>query len=133
LFGELTSRLGQFVVESVDADRKAPPATRHGRRTSAPRRLGEDLGAGWPRGRRTAARGQELVSLSTVIQHHSVDDVKGYIHEAEALLVEGGYDDAERIALLPTVIQLLSSKTIMQQAPGGNAVDLSMLRGNMAD
>lgn len=63
------------------------------------------------------------MSLSTVIQHHSVDDVKGYIHDAEALLVEGGYDDAERIALLPTVIQLLSSKTIMQQqaAPIGVA------------
>jgi len=57
------------------------------------------------------------VSLSEVIQHHSVDDVKGYIHQAEALLVEGGYDDAERIALLPTVIGLLSSKTILQQQP----------------
>lgn len=71
------------------------------------------------------------MTLSTVIQHHSIADVKGYIHDAEGLLVEGGYDDAERIALLPTVIQLLSSKTIMQQATSGGALDLSQLRGSL--
>jgi hypothetical protein len=55
------------------------------------------------------------VTKQQVIQHHSEEDVKAYIDAGERLLREAGYDDAERIALLPTVIGLLSSKTIMQQ------------------
>lgn len=46
------------------------------------------------------------------ILHHSPEQVRLYIDEAEGILTACGYDDDERIALLPTIINLLSSKTV---------------------
>lgn len=59
---------------------------------------------------------------------HSEEDVKGYIDAGERLLTEAGYDAAERIALMPTMISLLSAKTIVQTSAAGGALDLAGLR-----
>lgn len=58
---------------------------------------------------------------------HSDDDVRGYIATSEQLLTEAGYDDAERIQLLPTIISLVSAKMILQQQPIG--VDMREITG----
>ena len=60
------------------------------------------------------------MSLSTSeTYHHTPEQVRGYIDEGERILQACGYTDAERIALLPDVIRLLSSKsmTIVERAP----------------
>lgn len=60
------------------------------------------------------------MSLSTSeTYHHTPDQVLGYIKAGEAILQKCGYSDDERVALLPSVIGLLSSKsiTVVERAP----------------
>lgn len=63
-----------------------------------------------------------------IIKHHSPAEIRGYVHEAEAILTEAGYDDAERIALLPTLIGLVAARTItVTQDPPPLAMDARTL------
>lgn len=71
------------------------------------------------------------MSAQQSIPHHTEEDVKGYIDTGERLLREGGYDDGERIALLPTIINLLAQKTIIMQQPGSGVVDLGLIAGKV--
>lgn len=66
-----------------------------------------------------------------VVPTNSEDEVKGWIDAGERLLVEGGYDDAERIALLPTIIGLLSAKTVLQVQQAPVMLDPAMFGGKV--
>lgn len=46
------------------------------------------------------------------VKHHTPEAVRLYIDQAEQILTDCGYDDAERLALLPTIINLLSAKSV---------------------
>jgi len=46
---------------------------------------------------------------------HNDDEIKGYIHRSEAILAEAGYDDDERIALLPTILNLIAAHSIISE------------------
>jgi hypothetical protein len=62
---------------------------------------------------------------------HTDEDVKGYIDRAEKLLVESGYNDTERIALLPTILNLISAHNVMIEQAALGGVDLGALRGKV--
>lgn len=59
------------------------------------------------------------------VKHHTTEEVEGYIAEGERILQAAGYTDEERIALLPTVLTLLSSKSVQLQVE--QPIDLGRL------
>jgi hypothetical protein len=68
---------------------------------------------------------------TTIIKHHSPAEIRGYVHEAEAMLTEAGYDDDERLALLPTIIGLLAARTIQIAQPQAVSLPAGLLGGNV--
>ncbi len=56
--------------------------------------------------------------------HHSPEQVRGYIETALAICDEQGFSEEWRLALLPTLVTLLSAKQIFyeQVAPMGLAL-----------
>lgn len=71
------------------------------------------------------------MSARTVVPNHTEQEIKEYVDTGERLLREAGYDDAERLALMPTIINLLSSKTVYVQQPVGGAFDLTLAGGKV--
>jgi hypothetical protein len=62
---------------------------------------------------------------------HAEAEIKGYIDNAERILREAGYDDAERVALLPTVIGLFATHTIVTHQEPPLPLDLGIFGGKV--
>lgn len=65
------------------------------------------------------------------IFHHTPEQVRGYIDTAERILQGCGYDDAERVALLPSVLGLLASKNIVEDLPAPSLLTAAPFGGKL--
>ena len=73
-----------------------------------------------------AGRGGRVRKLAEA-HHHTPDEVRDYLIEAERIVGQAPLSDEERVAALPVVLNLLASKQVLYEQPQASPLMLDGL------
>lgn len=66
----------------------------------------------------------------TQVLNNKPEEISAWLEQGKQILVDHGYEGDELVALLPEVLRLLSSKTVLQAAPQRVELPAHLLNGH---